>query len=64
MEKPAQTNSRVKLEEALTQARVRECGKCKTRFFKTEGCNKMTCACGALMCYVCRKDISKEVYTV
>lgn len=55
-------DKRLTIEEAMTEARVRICHKCKTRFYKTEGCNKMTCTCGALMCYLCRKDVSKEGY--
>ena len=27
------------------------------QFFKVEGCNKMTCACGAKMCYICKAKI-------
>ena len=27
------------------------------QFFKDEGCNKMTCACGAKMCYICKAAI-------
>ena len=62
VEKKGVTEGRLKIEEAMTKARVRECNKCKTRFYKTEGCNKMTCTCGAFMCYCCRKDVSKEMY--
>jgi len=62
VERKAQKDTRVTIEEAMTEARLRECKKCKARFFKTEGCNKMVCACGAAICYVCRKDISKELY--
>ena len=26
------------------------------QFFKEEGCNKMTCTCGAQMCYICKAE--------
>jgi len=64
VEKKGQTDRRLLLEEAMTRARVRECPApaCKTRFYKTEGCNKMACSCGVLSCYLCRQDISKAGY--
>ncbi|KAG0374891.1 hypothetical protein BGX24_009800 [Mortierella sp. AD032] len=47
-----------KVEEQMSQALIRECVKCKSRFFKTEGCNKMTCPqCHTIMCYVCKVQI-------
>ncbi|KAF9154151.1 hypothetical protein BG015_001727 [Linnemannia schmuckeri] len=47
-----------KVEEEMSQALIRECPKCKSRFFKTEGCNKMTCPqCHTHMCYVCKIQI-------
>ena len=48
---------RKKIEEKLTQAMHRECVKCGYKFFKVEGCNKMTCKCGAKMCYLCKKEV-------
>ncbi|KAG0303098.1 hypothetical protein BGZ98_006991 [Dissophora globulifera] len=47
-----------KVEEHMSQALIRECPKCKARFFKTEGCNKMTCPqCQTKMCYICKIQI-------
>jgi hypothetical protein len=57
------TESRLTVEEAMTKARLRECPKCHIRFFKVEGCNKMTCNCGTRMCYICRQDITKIGYS-
>ena len=60
VEKKSDANSRHAVEEAMTNARVRSC-KCGQRYYKTEGCNKMTCtSCGGLSCYVCRADIPKK----
>jgi len=49
--------TRKKIEEKLTEAMLRECVKCGYKFFKEEGCNKMTCRCGAKMCYLCKKEV-------
>eukprot|EP00698_Gefionella_okellyi_P002050 TRINITY_DN11929_c0_g2_i3.p1 TRINITY_DN11929_c0_g2~~TRINITY_DN11929_c0_g2_i3.p1 ORF type:complete len:824 (+),score=205.64 TRINITY_DN11929_c0_g2_i3:84-2555(+) len=54
---------RLSVEEEMTRALVRTCLKCKVEFFKEEGCNKMTCRCGAIQCYLCKSDISKANYT-
>mmetsp|Transcript_16774 Transcript_16774/g.18190 ORF Transcript_16774/g.18190 Transcript_16774/m.18190 type:complete len:803 (+) Transcript_16774:67-2475(+) len=62
VEKKEETAQRLTLEEAMAEARIRECPKCHKRFYKTEGCNKMTCACGTRICYLCRANITKEGY--
>lgn len=54
VEKADEITSRTKLENAMSEAMIRECPKCKNRFFKTDGCNLMHCTCGATMCYLCR----------
>jgi len=53
-------NIRHAIEEAMTEAMIRKCNKCKTPFIKDYGCNKMTCTkagCGAIQCYVCSKTV-------
>jgi len=56
--------TRKKIEELQSEAMLRECWKCKTKYFKEEGCNKMACPtpkCGAKMCYLCKQPV--EDYT-
>lgn len=59
VQKNRQDEGRLKVEEALSAAKMRTCPKCKKKFIKLDGCNKMTCACGMKMCYVCRKPLDK-----
>ena len=48
------------IETKMTEALIRTCYQCKKPFLKVDGCNKMTCACGAKMCYLCRLVIDTE----
>jgi len=58
-----ETDGRKTVEEAMTSAMVRTCPRpmCRRKFLKNDGCNKMTCSCGCFICYVCRKEIPKNV---
>ncbi|EFI28034.1 hypothetical protein CC1G_14060 [Coprinopsis cinerea okayama7 len=52
-------DKRVMIEEAMTQALMRVCPKCKKAFIKEDGCNKMTCPhCRTMSCYVCRQVVT------
>ncbi|KAL3120814.1 hypothetical protein niasHT_008106 [Heterodera trifolii] len=44
------------LEKRLSEAVVHCCAKCKMSFVKHDGCNKVTCPCGATHCYICRQN--------
>mmetsp|Transcript_20090 Transcript_20090/g.29813 ORF Transcript_20090/g.29813 Transcript_20090/m.29813 type:complete len:631 (+) Transcript_20090:134-2026(+) len=61
VEKKHETKGRLKVEEAITEAKIRKCPKCTKKIVKESGCNKMTCACGTNFCYICRAQINKEV---
>lgn len=49
--------ARLRLEEALTAAVLRQCHRCGLQFQKVVGCNSMTCRCGAHSCYLCRQPV-------
>lgn len=61
VEKRNETAARVQVEEAMSEARIRTCPNCSRKFYKQDGCNKMTCSCGTLICYVCRQVIPKNI---
>ena len=48
---------RTTMENLMTDAVIRKCWKCSKPFIKKGGCNKMTCVCGAEMCYLCNKPV-------
>ncbi|KAF7134121.1 hypothetical protein CNMCM5793_005750 [Aspergillus hiratsukae] len=51
------------VEEAMSEALIRNCPRCKVKIVKEFGCNKMTCPkCRCCMCYLCKKDITREQY--
>ncbi|KAL2011185.1 hypothetical protein VTN00DRAFT_3903 [Thermoascus crustaceus] len=51
------------VEEAMSEALIRTCPRCKVKIVKEMGCNKMTCIqCRCIMCYICKKDITREGY--
>ncbi|CAJ0918098.1 19894_t:CDS:2 [Entrophospora sp. SA101] len=57
-----QDSLRLYVERAMAEAVKRTCPKCHVSFTKADGCNKMTCRCGYVMCYLCRKDLRQESY--
>lgn len=59
VEKERETKGRLTVEEAISAAKIRKCPnpKCGKSFIKSDGCNKMRCSCGTLVCYVCRQRI-------
>uniref|UniRef100_A0A1I8C1S9 RRM domain-containing protein n=1 Tax=Meloidogyne hapla TaxID=6305 RepID=A0A1I8C1S9_MELHA len=44
------------IEKQLNEAIVRICPRCGVQFVKEKGCNKMTCRCGMVQCYLCRES--------
>ncbi|KAL9001581.1 MAG: hypothetical protein Q9169_000157 [Polycauliona sp. 2 TL-2023] len=49
---------RTTIEAARTAALKRTCPRCGLGFIKDSGCNKLTCVCGYVMCYVCRQGLA------
>ncbi len=61
VEHDVETKARKRIEEAMSRALLRTCSHCNASFSKESGCNKMTCKCGSLVCYICKSTIDKEV---
>lgn len=56
-------SERHQVEEAMSEALIRNCPRCNVPVVKESGCNKMSCPyCRCLMCYICKKDITREGY--
>ncbi|XP_053647161.2 uncharacterized protein [Cherax quadricarinatus] len=60
IEKTDQKDARTEIENRMAEAMIRECPNCKKRFIIEAGCNRMTCPCGAVMCYLCKSLISND----
>ncbi|KAA8903142.1 hypothetical protein FN846DRAFT_62993, partial [Sphaerosporella brunnea] len=54
--------ARIFVEKAMADAVKRTCPLCHLSFVKSDGCNKLTCPCGYVMCYICRADIRTVGY--
>jgi hypothetical protein len=53
---------RLKIEQAMAAAVKHTCPICNLSFTKLDGCNKLTCRCGYIMCHMCGKGIAHESY--
>ena len=52
-----------KLNEALTEAKLRRCPDCFTPFLKETGCNKIPCpSCHTVICYICSERVPRKGY--
>ena len=54
---PPEDRTRVIRDDAnaeFIRANTRNCPKCNSKIWRTEGCNHMTCTCGANFCWRCR----------
>uniref|UniRef100_A0A914D0G7 RING-type domain-containing protein n=1 Tax=Acrobeloides nanus TaxID=290746 RepID=A0A914D0G7_9BILA len=57
----ADRKAKLNLYNQLSDIIVHRCHRCYIQFVKSDGCNKMTCRCGATQCYLCRaSDIGYE----
>ncbi|KAI8914047.1 hypothetical protein DFJ77DRAFT_418209, partial [Powellomyces hirtus] len=50
-------NLRNVVAEAQSAALIRHCPTCSCAVYKTSGCNKMTCPCGQMFCYIFRESV-------
>ena len=55
---PTEVDMKTFIETYMTEAIIRKCLNCRKNLVKVEGCNMVTCTCGAKMCYVCRQPVN------
>lgn len=48
------------LEQLKLEDNIRDCPKCKTLIQKTDGCNHITCMCGAHICWFCLRIFERS----
>ncbi|KAF8368298.1 hypothetical protein PRIPAC_86127, partial [Pristionchus pacificus] len=46
-----------RMAERLDEMLIHKCPRCAKAFVKIDGCNKITCPCGQLSCYVCKAAV-------
>lgn len=51
------------VEQRMSEAYIRYCPECAKPIVKIEGCNLLTCTCGAHMCHICKKHLSRDKHT-
>lgn len=53
-----------KFTEQINENLVRRCPNtaCRKQVLHDGGCNKMTCVCGTMFCWICNVDITEETY--
>ncbi len=51
-------SDRKNIEDKLTEAILLKCSKCAKSIYKEDGCNKIKCACGNEMCWLCKETIT------
>ncbi len=51
-------NKRQEIENKMTEALILNCSRCKKSILKESGCNKITCVCRTINCYICKSVIT------
>lgn len=54
-------SKRHEIEDKMSEELIVKCNVCNKSLFKSEGCNKITCVCGAHNCYLCKQIIPNSV---
>lgn len=58
VEKDEDVRRRTYIENKMSEALLKKCYQCGKSFVKSDGCNKITCPCGAKQCYLCGEAVT------